>query len=455
MAQTSEELFTALYRLRQSELQDQIAAAQAAGQGARAGNLQDRLDRLPVDFSRELMRDYNRPVGEAYKRGLQRTQSRIEREARRGVGEQGQQLALGREAGDIGANIRAMYEGSDIPAQFRKSLNVALTNDQIAKLQEMGYDPYQLMTEGAAEGRSFGLSGFNPNRAKGYRGRDFEGGIFSAAASLDPLSPEFFAGLGVFVDPRSGEQVGRRPESIADYGISTVDPRSTFVQQAERSLYNRAARAAMRGADEERFLARLQGQLPEKYEAAMQNFADVLAPEGQELGSSDPYMQQLQELQGGLGSIVRSTYGTVQPAMESGQLAPSFNQFRQQAVQATGVTDPIALQQYYNQNVAPSYQYSRAGFDAEGNFGLIGSSQDQVLARNLQQSARSPAMQQILSDPERQEAYNQLQSGYQAPTAGAGKGAAQAPTQSAGKGAGKGATNQQAQTAQSMYTGFS
>lgn len=448
MAQTSEELFTALYRLRQSELQDKIAAAQEAGLGTE--NLQRQLDALPMDFSRELMREYNEPIGRAYQRGLQRTQGRIEAEARRGVGEQGQQLALGREAGDIGANIRAMYAGRDAPPQFRRALNVALTTDQITKLQEMGYDPYQLMSKGAAEGQAFGLPGLSASRARGYGGRGFEGEVFSAANSLDPLSPEFFAGLGVFVDPRSGQQLAGRPEDVTRYGLSATDPRATFAQQAERSLYNRAARAAMRGEDEEKFLARLQGQLPGKYEAAMQNFADVLAPSGQTLGSADPYTQQLEELQSGLGSIVGSTYGMVQPARASGQLAPSFGQFRQQAVQATGVTDPIALQQYYNQNVAPGYQYSRAGFDAEGNFGLIGAGQDQVLASNLGMS-RSPAMRQIMADPGRQAAYGQLQSAYQAPTAGAGKGAAQTPTRSAGKGA----TNQQAKTAQFMYSGFS
>jgi hypothetical protein len=114
------------------------------------------------------------------------------------------------------------------------------------------------------------------------------------------------------------------------------------------------------------------------------------------------------------------------------------------------VTDPIALQQYYQTNVAPSYQYSRAGFDPSGNFGLIESSQDQVLARNMQRSMQSPAMQTIIADPERQAAYGQLQSAYQAPTAGSGKGAAQSPTKSSGKGA----MSQQQQTARNMFSGF-
>ena len=466
MAELSEDFLSALYQVRASELQDKIAAAQEAG--GNTSLLERQLSELPQTFSRELMRKVNEPAGQAYEEGLGRLQRQISRTGgRAGVGEQGAQLALGRGADVIGENLRTLYGEGAAPRRFNRQLNVSLTPDQISKLQEMGYDPYEFMSEGTSRMGGFDLGrGFNALSGAAYEraadrarreGRDFnrqEGVQFTASAGLNPLSAEFFSGLGMFVDPRTGEDV-RRPEDVLNYGLSTTDPRERFVQQAERSLYNRAANAAMRGEDEQKFLERLQLSTSRNYDQAMAGFEDILAPQGQVLGSADPYRQQLQELQGGLGSIVRGTYGMVQPAMQSGLIAPTFNQFRQQAVQATGVKDPIALQQYYQTNVAPSYQYSRAGFDPSGNFGLIESSQDQILARNMQQSAQSPAMQKIMADPERQAAYGQLQSQYQAPTAGAGKGAAQAPTQSAGKGSGKGSTNQQAQTAQSMYTGFS
>ena len=392
MAELSENFLGALYQVRASELQDKLAAAQQAGQNTLF--LQNQLNELPQTFSRNLMRNVNEPAGAAYEEGLDSLQRQIKRTGgRAGVGEQGAQLALGRGADVVGENLRTIYGEGASPARFNRQLDVSLTPDQISKLQEMGYDPYEFMSEGAATGGGrFNLGrGFRAPTGDVYdrmaaraerEGRDFglqEGVQFTASAGFNPLSAEFFSGLGMFVDPRTGENL-KRPDQVVEYGLSTTDPRERFAQQAEQSLYNRAARAAARGEDEEKFLARLERNVPGRYEQAMAGFEDILAPQGQELGSADPYRQQLQELQGGLGSIVSSAYKT------------------------------------YGQQYAPG--------------------QD---------------IQNLASNSNRQVGYGQQQE----PTANSGKGASQTPSQTAGKGAGKGATNQQSQVAQNMYSGFS
>ena len=443
MAQVSEDFLSALYKVRASELENAIAAEKRPGI---ATALKQQLQRLPQEFGSTIQREINKPAGETYERGFERLQGKIAK------GGPGAQLALGKGADVIGENLRTLYEGKPNPVGAGKNLNLNLTQSQIQSLQEMGYDPYEYLSEGApGRGGNFILPGLGAR----------EGTVqFSGSTAFNPVSADFFSGLGLFVDPSNSGRL----DDVTNYGLSTTDPRERFAQQAEQAVYRRAAGAASRGVDEQQFLAQLQRDLPGRYEQRMSNFEDVLAPQGQTLGSADPYRQQIQNLQGGLGSIVRSAYGTVRPAVESGTLAPTFNQFRNQAVQATGVKDPIALQQYYQTNVAPSYQYSRAGFDPSGNFGLIESSQDEVLSRNMQRSMQSPAMQKIMADPQRQAAYGQLQSAYQTPQQGAPvtpgqqamRASYQAPTPNAGKGASKGNTAQQPQrqTAQNMFSGF-
>lgn len=407
MAELSEDFLGALFQVRKSELQDEIATAQDSNNYMKADQLEKKLSNLPKVFGRRLMRDVNEPAGRAYERGLGSLQRKIDRGATlgQGVGERGAQLALGSGADAVSENLRTMFADRRTPEYMKRNLNIALTQDEITELQGMGYDPYEFMSEGLSEGRSFGVAGFD---GKAPRRGEFDGAEFTASAAFNPLSAEFFSGLGMFVDPRSGEQL-RSASDVTKYNLSTEDPRQRFVEEARRELYRDTADRAMRGRDQEKIVSRMQSKLPSQYEAAMQGFQDVLGPQGQTLDSADLYNQKLQDLQGSLGSIARETYGyvdnVVRPVMEAGQLAPSYRQFRQQAVQDTGVKDPIALRQQYDQNVLPNYKYSHIGFDNQGNFGL----------------QAAPA---------------------------------QAATPSAGKGSGKGATNQQAQTAQSMFSGY-